>query len=54
MQSEVERKRPALRAFYAKTPRKAAVDVLKMWHRGSDYLSALRELEIRLKDYDAA
>lgn len=48
---EVEAQTPSLRAFYSNTPRKAAVDVLKMWHRGSDYLGALRELETRLKDH---
>lgn len=48
---EVEAHIPKLRAFYSNTPRKAAVDVLKMWHRGSDYLGALRELETRLKDH---
>ncbi|MEX0693157.1 MAG: DUF2336 domain-containing protein [Rhodospirillales bacterium] len=48
---EVEGQLPILSAFYRNTPRKAAVDVLKMWHRGSDYLSALRELETRLKDH---
>ena len=45
---------PTLRLFYQHTPRKAAIEVLKMWHRGSDYLGALRELEVRLKDYNAA
>ncbi len=49
--AEVEAQTPPLRAFYSNTPRKAAVDVLKMWHRGSDYLGALRELETRLKDH---
>ncbi|MBO6521017.1 MAG: DUF2336 domain-containing protein [Rhodospirillales bacterium] len=49
--AEVEAQTPSLRAFYSNTPRKAAVDVLKMWHRGSDYLGALRELETRLKDH---
>lgn len=48
---EVEAQIPSLRAFYSNTPRKAAVDVLKMWHRGSDYLGALRELETRLQDH---
>lgn len=48
---EVEAQIPSLRAFYVNTPRKAAVDVLKMWHRGSDYLGALRELETRLQDH---
>jgi len=45
---------PVLRSFYSNTPRKAAVDVLRTWHLGSDYLSALRELETRLKDHDGA
>ncbi len=53
-QSDIESQLPALKSFYQHTPRKAAVDVLKTWHRGSDYLSALRELETRLKDYNAA
>lgn len=48
---EVAEQTPALRAFYSQMPRKAASDVLRMWHRGSDYLSAIRELEVRLKDY---
>jgi len=48
---EVEAHIPVLKSFYSNTPRKAAVDVLKMWHRGSDYLGALRELETRLKDH---
>jgi uncharacterized protein (DUF2336 family) len=51
---EVDGQIPALSAFYKNTPRKAAVDVLKMWHRGSDYLGALRELETRLKDHGRA
>lgn len=51
---EVATQVPALRKFYAQTPRHAAMDVLKLWHRGSDYLSAVRELEVRLKDYDDA
>lgn len=46
---EIDAHLPTLRAFYSKTPRKEAIDVLKMWHRGSDYLSALRELETRLE-----
>jgi len=49
--AEVEAQIPKLRSFYTNTPRRAAVDVLKMWHRGSDYLGALRELEVRLKDH---
>ncbi len=48
---EVVQQTPALRAFYSQMPRRAAFEVLKMWHRGSDYLSAIRELEVRLKDY---
>lgn len=48
---EVASQVPALKAFYSQMPRKAAMEVLKMWHRGSDYLSAVRELEVRLKDY---
>lgn len=48
---EVDAQLPKLRSFYSNTPRRAAVDVLKMWHRGSDYLGALRELETRLKDH---
>ena len=48
---EVEAQIPKLKSFYSNTPRKAAVDVLKMWHRGSDYLGALRELQTRLKDH---
>ena len=48
---EVEAHKPKLSSFFTNTPRKSAVDVLKMWHRGSDYLGALRELEMRLKDH---
>lgn len=48
---ELKKKLPAVDSFYEQTPRKAAVEVLKMWHRGSDYLSALRELESRLQDH---
>lgn len=51
---EVDAQMPLLRSFYSNTPRKAAVDVLRTWHRGSDYLSALRELETRLKDHGGA
>jgi uncharacterized protein (DUF2336 family) len=50
-QEEVAEQLPTLKEFFKNTPRKAAVDVLKMWHRGSEYLGALRELELRLKDY---
>lgn len=49
---EVADRVPALQSFYGQMPRRAAMDVLKLWHRGSDYLSAVRELEVRLKDYD--
>ena len=48
---EVASQIPVLRSFFSQTPRKEAIDVLKMWHRGSDYLSALRELETRLDDH---
>lgn len=48
---EAEGHLPQLMKFYESTPRKAAVEVLKMWHRGSDYLGALRELQTRLKDH---
>ena len=48
---ELNKHLPALTTFYEQTPRKAAIEVLKMWHRGSDYLSALRELETRLQDH---
>ncbi len=51
--ADIESQLPALRSFYQRTPRKASIDVLKMWHRGSDYLGALRELEVRLKDCNA-
>ncbi|MDA0998337.1 MAG: DUF2336 domain-containing protein [Proteobacteria bacterium] len=43
---------PELMRFYEATPQKAATEVLGRWHRGSDYLSALRELQIRLKEND--
>lgn len=49
--SDIETQLPKLLAFFSDTPRKAAIDVLKLWHRGSDYLGALRELETRLRDH---
>lgn len=51
---EVASQTPSLKAFYAQMPRKSAMEVLRMWHRGSDYLSAIRELDVRLKDYGNA
>ncbi len=48
---DIETQLPKLLAFYSDTPRKAAIDVLRLWHRGSDYLGALRELEVRLRDH---
>ncbi len=49
---EIKAQLPSLMSFYSGTPRNAAIDVLKLWHRGSDYLGALRELEVRLRDHD--
>jgi uncharacterized protein (DUF2336 family) len=51
---EVASQTPSLKAFYAQMPRQSAMEVLRMWHRGSDYLSAIRELDVRLKDYGNA
>lgn len=50
-QQDIEKRLPAVSSFFQATPRKAAIDVLRLWHRGSDYLGALRELEVRLKDH---
>lgn len=50
-QEEIEIRLPLVASFYESTPRKAAIDVLRLWHRGSDYLGALRELEVRLRDH---
>lgn len=50
-QADIDKRLPLVTSFYEATPRKAAIDVLRLWHRGSDYLGALRELEVRLKDH---
>lgn len=50
-QQDIDKRLPAVSSFFQATPRKAAIDVLRLWHRGSDYLGALRELEVRLKDH---
>ncbi len=34
--------------FYNKITQSAAADVLRMWRRGSDYLGAIRELQITI------
>jgi len=44
--AESEEKIPELSAFYDKMSQSAAADVLRMWRRGSDYLGAIRELQI--------
>lgn len=53
-QEEIEKRLPLVASFYEATPRKAAIDVLRLWHRGSDYLGALRELDVRLRDHGNA
>lgn len=50
-QAEIDKRLPLVTSFYEATPRKAAIDVVRLWHRGSDYLGALRELDVRLKDH---
>ena len=53
-QDDIKKRLPLVETFYESTPRKAAIDVVRLWHRGSDYLGALRELEVRLRDHDNA
>ncbi len=53
-QEEIEKRLPLVASFYEATPRKAAIDVLRLRHRGSDYLGALRELDVRLRDHGNA
>lgn len=53
-QKDIEKRLPQVISFYEATPRKAAIDVIRLWHRGSDYLGALRELDVRLKDHGNA